>query len=560
MAKIIPPGWRELRVLGRAERELETLELLEAGLPDSLSVFHGVHWTRIECGTSVIGEIDFVIVAPSGRVLLIEQKSGFLREEPDGLVKVYNGRDKNVAAQLKRTLDALSVRLAPVLPGESLRIDYLLYCPDYTVKSPATAGLPPERIVDARRRDALCRLIGEALPADEPAKETAAARLRRFFNDELQLVPDVSTLVGRAEQLVTRISGGLATWARRLEFAPFRLRVIGTAGSGKTQLALGVLDDAARAGRRALYVCFNRPLADHIARVAPSAEQGVEVAAYHQLADRRLRARGERVDFSRAGAFDELTARFAQLPVDDDERVDDLVVDEGQDFHPEWVAPLMARLAPDGRVFWLEDPTQNLYGRPSPELPGFTVLRAPTNYRSPRDVLAYITRVLHGLPAAEAASPFAGGVEDVLTYRDAGGLLDATKRAITLALGAGFRREDIAIVTFSGRDKSLLRNYDQIGPHRLRSATGRYDMFGAPEMTPGDVLIETVYRFKGQSAPCVIFTEIDFADWDELVERKLFVGMTRASMRLLLVLSDSAAARWMARLEGDPAAAGRRPA
>jgi hypothetical protein len=26
-----------------------------------------------------------------------------------------------------------------------------------------------------------------------------------------------------------------------------------------------------------------------------------------------------------------------------------------------------------------------------------------------------------------------------------------------------------------------------------------------------------VYRFKGQSAPCVIFTEIDFERWDELV-------------------------------------------
>jgi hypothetical protein len=32
--------------------------------------------------TAVIGEIDFVILAPSGRVLLVEQKSGFLTEKP----------------------------------------------------------------------------------------------------------------------------------------------------------------------------------------------------------------------------------------------------------------------------------------------------------------------------------------------------------------------------------------------------------------------------------------------------------------------------------------------
>ncbi len=547
MAKLIPPGWRELRVLGRVDRELETLEVLETGLPDTLTVFHGVHWTRIERGFSVIGEIDFVIVGPAGRVLLIEQKSGFLRESAEGLVKAYEGRDKNVLAQLKRTLDALTLRLAAVLPGESLTLDYLLYCPDYHVKSPATAGLPPERIVDAARKSLLCRRIIEAFPP-EPPRDVLAHRLRRFFNDELQLVPDVSALVGRAERLVTRVSQGLATWARRLEFTPFRLRVIGTAGSGKTQLALAVLADAAAAGRRALYVCYNRPLADHMAQVAPREADGVEVAAYHQLCDRRLRAHGARTDFTQPDAFEHMTERFAALPVEPPEQVDDLVIDEGQDFHQAWVAPLLARLAPGARMWWLEDPMQNLYARPTVELPGFTVMRAQTNYRSPRDVIAYIERTLRPALALEPASPFAGGVEDPLTYADAPGLLETTKRAVTLALAAGFRREDIVILTFAGREKSLLRAFDQIGPHRLRAATGRYDMFGAPEMTPGDLLVETVYRFKGQSAPCVIFTEVDFAAWDEVVERKLFVGMTRATMRLFLVLSEPAARCLLARM------------
>jgi superfamily I DNA and RNA helicase len=224
------------------------------------------------------------------------------------------------------------------------------------------------------------------------------------------------------------------------------------------------------------------------------------------------------------------------------------VIDEGQDFHQAWVAPLMARLAPGARMWWLEDPMQNLYARPTVELPGFTVMRAQTNYRSPRDVLAYIERTLRPALPLEPASPFAGGVEEPLTYVDAPSLLEATKRAVTLALAAGFRREDIVILTFAGREKSLLRTFDQIGPHRLRAATGRYDMFGAPEMTPGDLLVETVYRFKGQSAPCVIFTEVDFAAWDEVVERKLFVGMTRATLRLFLVLSEVAARGLLARM------------
>jgi len=102
-------------------------------------------------------------------------------------------------------------------------------------------------------------------------------------------------------------------------------------------------------------------------------------------------------------------------------------------------------------------------------------------------------------------------------------------------------------VTFSGRERSLLRSFDQIGPHPLKSWQGRYDLFGKPEFSEGELLIETVYRFKGQSAPCVILTEVDFDSFDELAQRKLFVGFTRASLKLIVVLSERAAAALLAR-------------
>lgn len=75
----------------------------------------------------------------------------------------------------------------------------------------------------------------------------------------------------------------------------------------------------------------------------------------------------------------------------------------------------------------------------------------------------------------------------------------------------------------------------------MRAFTGEYDLFGNPVFTSGDILIDSIYRFKGQSAPCIIFTEIDFEALDGLVLRKLFVGMTRATMKLILVVSEKAA-------------------
>jgi len=175
------------------------------------------------------------------------------------------------------------------------------------------------------------------------------------------------------------------------------------------------------------------------------------------------------------------------------------------------------------------------------ELPGFVTLRAETNYRSPRDVLGYVNRLLAPERPIEAASPIAGGEVEFLTYADAQSLLASTRRAVTRALHSGFRIADTVLVTFSGRERSLLRSFEQIGPHRLKCWQGRYDLFGRPEFSDGDLLIETVYRFKGQSAPCVILTEVDFDAFDDLAQRKLFVGFTRASMKLLVVLSERAA-------------------
>ncbi len=95
-------------------------------------------------------------------------------------------------------------------------------------------------------------------------------------------MPDAGAMIGEASKLVTQLSDGLTTWARRIEVKPFRLRVIGTAGSGKTQLAIGVLHDAVAAGHRGLYVCYNRPLADHVCAIAP---REAHAMTFHQLCE-----------------------------------------------------------------------------------------------------------------------------------------------------------------------------------------------------------------------------------------------------------------------------------
>ncbi len=576
MARILPDGWEALDFSGSALREIETLRLL-AKLPDDFTVLHGVHWTRIEHGCSVYGEIDFIVVAPNGRVLLIEQKSGFLEETPDGLIKVYGSLKKKVASQIMRSIEALLTRFsqsrrAKVHAADEritprLALDYLLFCPDYKIRDADRAGLSPERIVDTSRASELVAIVIDLLGPEPPAGSVDAATALRFFSDQLLLVADVGTLIGRTDAWVTRLAGGLADWATRLEFSPFRLRVRGTAGSGKTQLALRVLADAVDEGRSALYLCYNRPLADHISRIAPAgATAGTTIATFHGFGDRLLRARGVDPDFNARDLYAQLEASVIDARPADEECFDIVIVDEGQDFTAEWRDAALRFLHPAGRAYWLEDPMQNLYGREPVALDGWVTLHAHTNYRSPRDIIDAIVPLLaSGLSndrpsslsgvtasdmlAIEAASPLSGSELDITTWdaQDADpasatrSLIDVTMRAITKALAAGYRRGDIAVLTFAGREHSKLLALDALGPHALRRFAGTYDLFGTPVYTEGEVMAETIYRFKGQSAPCVIFSEIDFGVLDEKTVRKLFVGATRATTKLMLVMSERAA-------------------
>ena len=126
MARIVPDDWKNLAATGAAVRERETLALLESALSADYTVYHGVHWTRLNQGFSVFGEADFVIVSPSGRVMIVEQKTGFLRETPKGLVKVYLQTERNVAIALARTIEGMHRRFTAAFGGVSQNANFLV--------------------------------------------------------------------------------------------------------------------------------------------------------------------------------------------------------------------------------------------------------------------------------------------------------------------------------------------------------------------------------------------------------------------------------------------------
>ena len=535
MAKVFPGGWREMTPLADTGLELETLELLGSGLDDSYTVYHGVHWTNVENKNyAIYGEIDFAVVSPSGKILLIEQKTGFLDETEDGLEKKYSDKSKRIPFQIARNAHGLQHRLKQALKGHQVFVDSILYCPDYKIKKLGSAGIDPRRIVDSSRRNQLIQIIQSIIPVEEE-NSVVQELIHNFLSDLLEIVPDVNAVIGQTAKMYTRVSGGLSEWAQKIEFTPFRLRVIGTAGSGKTQLALSVYRESIKLGRKPLYVCYNRSLADHVSKVAP---EGGLVTGYHQLGDRIAKTVGTPIDYQNPSPFVQMESTLDSYCPNDEQMFDDLIVDEGQDFKPSWAVNLLRLLRPSGKAWWLDDPLQNVYSREPIVFDGWVTIRSDANFRSPKRVLHGINEILSISPPILSCSPIEGGDVELLSYESQSELLARTVEALDRALELGFKPEHVALISFRGRESSSLAPFNQIGQHTLRSQIqGKYDSLGNPEYSEGEITTDSVHRFKGRAAPCVVLTEIDFVHLDENSKTRIFVGATRATMKLIVVIS-----------------------
>ena len=537
MAKVFPNGWRQLKPDISLVNEMETLSLLEKELDDTYSVYHGVHWTNIEKHNyAIYGEIDFAVVGPSGKVLLIEQKNGTLIETDDGLQKKYSDNVKKIPFQIARNADGLQNRLKKSIKDHSIYVDSLLYCPDHKIKKIGTSGIDPDRIIDWNRKDQLVHIVRKILPPSE-VNSLLRDELHQFLSDVLELVPEVNAIVGQTGRLYTKVSGGLSEWAQRIEFSPFRLRVIGTAGSGKTQLALSAFRESIKLGRKPLYICYNRSLADHISGIVP---RGGEVSGYHQFGDRIAKLQGTPIDFKKPQPFLQMEKVLDNYVPTQDQMFDDLIVDEGQDFKNTWSENLMRLLRSNSKVWWLEDPLQNIYSRDQISFENWVTIRSDANYRSPKSILYAINQILHLNPSITAASPIEGGEVELLEYTNESDLITKTIQAIDRAVEIGFNKKLISLLTFRGRDKSLFTPFTQIGAHTLRAPIkDAFDDAGNQQFTDGEITTDSVHRFKGQSCPCVILTEIDFEELSENVKSRIFVGATRATIKLILVISSS---------------------
>lgn len=539
MAYIIP-AITEAAAAGALRGELETLRRLKAGLGPEYAVYHGVHWAAARGGGAAFGEIDFAIVNRDGEVLVVEQKNGALLETGDGLEKKYGANVKSVPAQIARNASAVKGNFRKQNPvARPLRVDCLLYCPDHRVLDVNAAGMDRYRIVDARRRGELADIVAGLLGPGTGADARLAKRVHGFFRQSFEVIPDVHASVDKQQEVFARLNGDLVRNIDRFEQAPRRLRVKGVAGCGKTGVAIHFYERALENGKHPLMLCFNRPLREKLNAVV---SDGGVVQTWNGFCGRYLEdcgappvyPRGFDQDFW-AKTMDRVRERaLLNERLDEGWRFDTLIIDEAQDFDPEWIEILKLFLDDDSDILWLEDPNQNIRRTERPLEKGFAGFRADENYRSPRHIAHYIRKALsYEFECVNELPGFPVAVETWEAPEEQPAL--AAARVAEL-VRLGFRPDQVTVLTMRGFRNSAMSARDRLGNFTIRRFEDEYDRFGNQKMSDGQIYFDSIHRFKGQEAPAVILCDVD-PDPDSLEHwnRLLYCGMTRVAVRLELL-------------------------
>lgn len=300
-----------------------------------------------------------------------------------------------------------------------------------TDRTPAAIGLHPSEIVLFRddlgdARQAIERLIEFHRPPPQAMSGAQVLSVARLLAPTVTIRSTLHTRAATAvkRQLVLteqqRTAMGLLRFLRRVW-------ITGAAGTGKTILAVERARQVAAEGGAVLLLCFNAQLARRL-RAEVADDSRITAGKFHGFAADRSAPRPQGV--SDAEWFDQvLPANAFETCIEDGSRWDAIIIDEGQDFLPEWVGMLEQLLVEDGLglLVLFSDQHQNLF-RPSgaaglPEAP----MPLDTNCRNTPEVSA---RSLAPLGISGRCAEAASGVEPTLIRSTPGELLTHVRKEL----------------------------------------------------------------------------------------------------------------------------------
>jgi len=543
--------------------ERDVARVLIDTLPDDCLVYHSFPWLRPERndrGQELFlrqGEADFVVLSTIG-LLVLEVKGGEIRYEPNTgrwYRLLPNGRYKEIRDPYRQASDNMHAIVKTILEREFSTENALPCGYGYAVVFPDCrwTGTPPPGadrpvILDATDLPALGSRIQSLVrrwdrnPNPTPLTGTARQRVRSGLIGTFRLLPTLDRLVADQDAKLVQLTEWQAATLSGL-YTNDRLVVSGPAGSGKTMLAVATAKHLASRGKKTLFLCFNRSLADWLNEVLPSSSfPSVTVSTFSALCAEWCRRanipyRVPATDSERQVFFRSTAAELLGQATDRvAERFDAVVVDEAQDFEPEWWLPieLMNAKAEDGSLFIFHDPKQNLFVNKKLSFPAKAArYELPVNCRNTRRIADLCSRVRGvDIPSAVFAPHGTEPTIEVVPVRE--------RRAAAVEQQL---KEWVKDGKLSTSQVAILSPYRPDGP--ACSVGNRPRLAGLPVTTQpaawragNGILIATIRSFKGLEADAVILTDVGMPDEETFSVADLYVACSRAKHFLTIYATE----------------------
>lgn len=503
-------------------------------------------------------EIDFLLITPQG-ALVLEVKGGRVSRIQGRWSSVdrYGTRHALKESPFEQASTAMfslertfkeefhGTRLAQLLLG------YGVVVPDVVLDSLGTEA--EEVLYDRRDRsrpfaEYVARALAFARASNPPRvapRRAERERLVEYLRGDFDLVPTIATQADNVLNELVRLTREQYQVLDVLDRVP-RVVCEGSAGTGKTLLALEAARRHVRRRRSTLLLCFNRQLAAHMRGVAgTNSSDLLTIDSIHHVMTELIAGSSLKIEFEAEAAsatqdevFSVLQPHYAALAMMEGVRPpwEVLVLDEGQDvLTADYLDFLDVSVDGGGletgrwAVFLDSNNQAAVYGRFDNRAFqrllcfGQRVLLT-TNCRNTREI-SHEAEML-SRPEVTASARVSGSPVDYRWYASEGDQVRHINEIVTGLLASGVDGSRVAILSARSLAKSVLRT-------RLAFGTCRQGD-GQPAGKTG-VRLSTISAFKGLEADFVVLVDIEEleSDWWRSI---LYVGMSRARTQLFVLM------------------------
>ena len=556
MAHLIPTTPVE-EIENKPERDVA--RALVEQLPRHVTVYHSYPWLRPErndrTGKTTLkeGEADFLILWPELGLLVLEVKGGDIGYDSDSR-RWYRRLDNGSKRDIKDPFEQANKNMHVIVDSIGKKVygggrvefafGYAAVFPDCIYDGSPPPGAQPAIVLSAgdlvRMKDRISKALRQWSRRDPPREipKQELQGVKRAILPRFNILPVLFRTIEEQEEKLFRLT---EDQIRLLEFLGDNERVAieGVAGSGKTLMAKAQAQRFAEQGKRTLFLCYNKALAEWLRDALPE-ECGdlVHVYHFHKLCSDLCRqaAISFRPPQEDAGGFwtheapELLWNAIESLQV----RYDAVVVDEGQDFHADWWDPieLIDENGENGYLYVFYDPAQNLYNDEGVSIPSLgKPYPLPTNCRNTRAIADTCGAIIDRPIETRQGTP--PGIEteivqieddrDTIRY-----LNDWVKGWIKRE---GLRASQIAILSPSKKSKSSLSDR---GHFAGISLTENLDDWRDGR----GILFSTIRSFKGLESDIVVMIDVvEPGSIGTFLRSDLYVGCSRAK-HVLKILTE----------------------